>query len=150
MGPSLLPLSRQIQSKASQSPGETGSFLHCGGIKAEPGGRTDMEVLEAGVHLAMAIGTRGRRKFSRMFPPPLYPLPPPPPRSGRGAGHTEGFTPPNTQYRKSLHLQGDFPRPFLFFYESFLSSSLSHFFPLPSFLPFFPPFQCCGWSQAGT
>lgn len=121
MGPSILPLSRQIQSKASQSPGETGSFVHHGGIKAEPEGRADIEVLVNGIHLAMALDMQRQEGTHRDVSV-----------SGREVGHTAGSKPSNTSgvcvFRES-------PHPFFFFYDSFLSSSLSHFFPLPvSFL----------------
>lgn len=133
MGPSILPLSRQIQSKASQSPGETGSFIHHGGIKAEPEGRADIEVLVGSIHLATALDMQRQEGTHRDVSV-----------SGREVGHTAGSKPSNTSgacvFRRV-------PHPFFFFYDSFLSSSLSHFFPLPVSFLSPPPFNIEGGAQ---
>lgn len=118
MGPRLLPLSRQIQSKASKSPGETGSFVHRGGIEAKPGGRADIEALVDGIYLAIALGTQRQEGTHRDVS-----------RPGRWEWHTKGSKPPST---RGVYIVREIPRPFLFFYDSFLSSSVSHFLPLPS------------------
>ena len=135
MGPSILPLSRQIQSKARQSPGETGSFIHHGGIKAEPEGRADIEVLVGGIHLAMALDMQrqeGTHRLTEMFP-----------YQGERWGTQQA---PNLSIPEESAFSGKFPHPFLFFYDCFLSSSLS-LLPSLQFPSFHPPFNIEGGAQ---